>query len=50
MYKCLKCGRPLQPEKERAYLSSDWREIKCTCGSRVFMKARPERVKRVKAR
>lgn len=49
MYKCMKCGRPLPPEKEKVLLGSDWREVKCACGSRIFMKARPQRVKRVRA-
>lgn len=49
MYKCIMCGRVMPPEKEKAWLSPDWRDIKCGCGSRMFMKARPQRVKRVRA-
>ncbi len=50
MYKCLKCGRFLPPDKEREFLGPNWGEVKCTCGSRIFMKVRPEHIKRVKAR
>jgi DNA-directed RNA polymerase subunit RPC12/RpoP len=49
MYRCMMCGRTLPPEKEKIFLGPDWREVKCVCGSRIFVKTRPQRVKRVKA-
>lgn len=47
MYKCWKCGRVVPYEK--LFKNPDG-SLMCTCGSRIFMKARPQRVKRVKAR
>ena len=49
MYKCARCGRIMPPEKEKVWLGPDWRDVKCGCGSRMFMKARPQHVRRVKA-
>ena len=49
MYKCARCGRVMPPEKEKVWLSPDWRDVKCSCGSRTFVKARPQRIKRVRA-
>ncbi|MQY67783.1 MAG: DNA-directed RNA polymerase subunit P [Hadesarchaea archaeon] len=49
MYKCMMCGRSLPPEREKVLLGSDWRDVKCGCGSRMFMKVRPQRVRRMKA-
>lgn len=46
MYKCVMCGRMYEnlPEGTSGRLAA------CKCGSRVFMKARPQHIKRVKAR
>lgn len=49
MYKCWKCGRIMPSDKEREFLGLNWREVKCTCGSKIFMKVRLQRIKRVKA-
>ncbi|KJE48856.1 MULTISPECIES: DNA-directed RNA polymerase subunit P [Acidiplasma] len=43
MYKCVRCGRPL----EKSFGTAD---IECECGSRVFIKDRPNTEKIVKAR
>ena len=42
MYKCYKCGRVVEKLLEGS-------SMMCSCGSRIFMKVRPQRVKRVKA-
>jgi len=49
MYKCARCGRVMPPEKEKVGLGPDWRDVKCGCGSRMFLKVRPQQVRRVKA-
>ena len=42
MYKCIKCGRVIEKFADR---------IRCPyCGNRIFVKLRPEIVKRVQAR
>ena len=43
MYKCIRCGRPL----EKSFGNAD---IECECGSRVFIKERPSIEKVVKSR
>jgi len=45
MYKCYKCGR----DYEELPRGSGDRLAARACGSRVFMKARPQRVKRARA-
>jgi DNA-directed RNA polymerase subunit RPC12/RpoP len=47
VYKCYKCGKILRYEEivER----SGGRLMPCSCGSRIFMKVRPQRVRRVRA-
>ncbi|MCL4315002.1 MAG: DNA-directed RNA polymerase subunit P [Candidatus Thermoplasmatota archaeon] len=40
MYKCIRCGRPL----EKSYGTA---EIECECGSRVFVKRRPSTEKEI---
>ena len=42
MYKCYKCGRVVEKLPEGS-------SMMCSCGSRIFMKVRSQRVKRVKA-
>jgi len=44
MYRCYKCGKVVPGEKPL-----DGSSLMCSCGSRVFMKVRPQRVKRVRA-
>ncbi len=43
MYKCIRCGRPLEKSFGTA-------EIECECGSRVFIKERPSIEKQIVAR
>jgi DNA-directed RNA polymerase subunit P len=43
MYKCIRCGRPLEKSFGTA-------EIECECGSRVFVKERPNIEKNIDAR
>jgi DNA-directed RNA polymerase subunit RPC12/RpoP len=43
MYKCYKCGR-IVPSERLLEGSSPM----CSCGSRIFVKTRPEQVKRVR--
>jgi DNA-directed RNA polymerase subunit RPC12/RpoP len=45
MYKCYKCGR----DYEELPKGSGDRLAACACGSRVFMKMRPQMVKKVRA-
>ena len=45
MYKCYRCGKAYEELPE----GSGGRLAACACGSRIFMKARPELVKRVRA-
>jgi len=44
VYKCYRCGKIVPSEKALESSSP-----MCSCGSRVFMKVRPQGVKRVKA-
>jgi len=44
VYKCMMCGRMYEKLPE----GTSGRLAACTCGSRVFIKARPQRVKRVR--
>jgi len=44
MYKCYRCGKIVP--RERLLEGSS---LMCSCGSRVFMKVRPQGVKRVRA-
>ena len=44
MYKCYKCGKVVPREK-----LLEGSSMMCSCGSRIFMKVRPQRVKRVSA-
>ncbi|MCL4329140.1 MAG: DNA-directed RNA polymerase subunit P [Candidatus Thermoplasmatota archaeon] len=43
MYRCIRCSRPL----EKSYGTA---EIECECGSRVFVKDRPNIEKVIEAR
>jgi DNA-directed RNA polymerase subunit RPC12/RpoP len=43
MYRCYKCGKAVPREK------LEDSSLMCSCGSRVFMKVRPQRVRRVRA-
>jgi len=45
MYKCMKCGKAY----EGLPTNPDGRISICSCGSRMFLKVRPQRVKRVRA-
>jgi DNA-directed RNA polymerase subunit RPC12/RpoP len=47
MYRCYRCGKIL--EFGEIVERSGGRLIPCSCGSRIFMKVRPQRVKRVRA-
>lgn len=47
MYKCYKCGKILQYRE--IVDGSNGRLVPCSCGSRAFMKVRPQRVRRVRA-
>lgn len=42
MYRCIMCGRMY----EKLPKSSNSRLAACTCGSKVFAKARPQHIKR----
>lgn len=42
MYRCYRCGRAMEKPPEGSGMM-------CSCGSRIFMKVRPQRVRRVKA-
>jgi len=43
MYKCYRCGKVVPREK------LEGSSLMCSCGSRIFMKVRPQRVRRVRA-
>ena len=47
MYKCYRCGKILRYED--MVEPSGGRLVPCSCGSRIFMKVRPQRVRRVRA-